>query len=127
MKYRKNEDSSHGGNLSKPASFDKEKHEGKKPLTRVTSFKNSMDEFNPFKVIFLLNTLVNCNVIASWYCNFLEQLHFCSLIEISHSENRLFNLVISLCTDFYSIIIFELVESGHIIDWSCYADARPLI
>ena len=67
LKYRKNEDSSHGGNLSKPASFDKEKHEGKKPLTRVTSFKNSMDEFNPFKVIFLPNTLVlvECPCVAT--------------------------------------------------------------
>jgi hypothetical protein len=52
LKYRKNEGSSHGGHLSKPASFDKEKQEGNKPLARVTSFKNSMDEFNPFKVIF---------------------------------------------------------------------------
>ena len=54
LKYRKqkNEDSSHGGQLSKPGSFDKENQEGKKPLNRVTSFKNSMDEFNPFKVIF---------------------------------------------------------------------------
>jgi hypothetical protein len=52
LKYRKKEGSSHGGHLSKPASFDKEKQEGKKPLTRVTSFKNSIDEFNPFKVIF---------------------------------------------------------------------------
>lgn len=54
LKYRKleNEDSSHGGHLSKPSSFDKENQEGKKPLARVTSFKNSMDEFNPFKVIF---------------------------------------------------------------------------
>ncbi|KQJ83214.1 uncharacterized membrane protein At3g27390 [Brachypodium distachyon] len=51
FKYRKNEGSSHGGHLSKPASFDKEKQEGKKPISRVTSFKNSMDEFNPFKML----------------------------------------------------------------------------
>uniref|UniRef100_A0A453C8T1 Steroid nuclear receptor ligand-binding n=1 Tax=Aegilops tauschii subsp. strangulata TaxID=200361 RepID=A0A453C8T1_AEGTS len=53
LKYRKqkNEDSSHGGQLSKPGSFDKENQEGKKPLNRVTSFKNSMDEFNPFKML----------------------------------------------------------------------------
>ncbi|EMS68781.1 hypothetical protein TRIUR3_24699 [Triticum urartu] len=53
LKYRKqkNEGSSHGGQLSKPGSFDKENQEGKKPLNRVTSFKNSMDEFNPFKML----------------------------------------------------------------------------
>lgn len=51
LKYRKNEGSSHGGHLSKPASFNKEKQEGKKPLARVTSFKNSMDEYNPFKML----------------------------------------------------------------------------
>jgi hypothetical protein len=52
FKYRKAEDeSSHGAPLSRPASFNKEKQEGKKPPSRVTSFKNSIDEFNPFKVI----------------------------------------------------------------------------
>ncbi|KAK3142257.1 hypothetical protein QOZ80_4BG0344270 [Eleusine coracana subsp. coracana] len=52
FKYRKAKDeSSHGGPLSRPASFNKEKQEGKKPPSRVTSFKNSIDEFNPFKLL----------------------------------------------------------------------------
>jgi hypothetical protein len=52
FKYRKTkDDSSHGAPLSRPTSFNKEKQEGKKPPSRVTSFKNSTDEFNPFKVI----------------------------------------------------------------------------
>ncbi|XP_062184509.1 uncharacterized membrane protein At3g27390-like isoform X2 [Phragmites australis] len=52
FKYRgSKDDSSHGGNLSRPASFNKEKQEGKKPPSRVTSFKNSIDEFNPFNLL----------------------------------------------------------------------------
>ncbi|GJN02542.1 hypothetical protein PR202_ga19904 [Eleusine coracana subsp. coracana] len=52
FKYRKAKDEfSHGGPLSRPASFNKEKQEGKKPPSRVTSFKNSIDEFNPFKLL----------------------------------------------------------------------------
>jgi len=54
FKYRKSKDeSSHGHNapISRPSSFNKEKQEGKRPPSRVTSFKNSIDEFNPFKVI----------------------------------------------------------------------------
>ncbi|EES11014.1 hypothetical protein BDA96_06G138500 [Sorghum bicolor] len=54
FKYRKGKgESSHGHSapLSRPASFDREKQEGKKPPSRVTSFKNSIDEFNPFKLL----------------------------------------------------------------------------
>jgi len=54
FKYRKGKgESSHGNSapLSRPASFNREKQEGKRPPSRVTSFKNSIDEFNPFKVI----------------------------------------------------------------------------
>lgn len=51
FKYRKEEASSHGGSLSRPISF-KDNHDGKKAPQRVTSFKSSFDEFNPFKVIF---------------------------------------------------------------------------
>ncbi|XP_006652429.1 uncharacterized membrane protein At3g27390-like isoform X2 [Oryza brachyantha] len=51
LKYRKKEDSSHGSSLSRPASFNKEKQEVKKPPARVTSFKNSIDDFNPFKLL----------------------------------------------------------------------------
>jgi hypothetical protein len=57
FKYRKGKDeSSHGHSvpLSRPASFNREKQEGKRPPSRVTSFKNSIDDFNPFKVILLL-------------------------------------------------------------------------
>ncbi|PWZ20393.1 hypothetical protein Zm00014a_039990 [Zea mays] len=50
FKYRTNEASSHGGSLSRPASF-KDKHDGKKAPQRVTSFKSSFDEFNPFKLL----------------------------------------------------------------------------
>ncbi|KAJ1271585.1 hypothetical protein BS78_06G138600 [Paspalum vaginatum] len=54
--YRKGKDeSSHGHGapapLSRPASFNREKQEGKRPPSRVTSFKNSIDEFNPFKLL----------------------------------------------------------------------------
>ena len=55
FKYRKDEASSHGGSLSRPASS-KDKHDGKKAPQRVTSFKSSFDEFNPFKVIFFWKT-----------------------------------------------------------------------
>lgn len=55
FKYRKDEASSHGGSLSRPASFNK-KHDGKKVPQRVTSFKSSFEEFNPFKVIFFWKT-----------------------------------------------------------------------
>ncbi|XP_062225955.1 uncharacterized membrane protein At3g27390-like isoform X2 [Phragmites australis] len=52
FKYRRNKDeSSHGAVLSRPVSFNKEKQEGKKAPSRVTSFKNSIDEFNPFKLL----------------------------------------------------------------------------
>ncbi|KAG8065017.1 hypothetical protein GUJ93_ZPchr0004g39625 [Zizania palustris] len=72
FKYRENEASSHGGNLSRPTSFNKEKQDGKKPPARVTSFKNSIDEFNPFKLLDHLfveckhqgETLVNEGVIT---------------------------------------------------------------
>ncbi|CAD6243779.1 unnamed protein product [Miscanthus lutarioriparius] len=50
FKYRKDEASSHGGSLSRPASS-KDKHDGKKAPQRVTSFKSSFDEFNPFKLL----------------------------------------------------------------------------
>lgn len=50
FKYRKDEASSHGGSLSRHTSF-KGKHDGKKAPQRVTSFKSSFDEYNPFKVI----------------------------------------------------------------------------
>ncbi|CAN6232328.1 unnamed protein product [Urochloa humidicola] len=53
FKYRKDEDSSHGGSLSRPTSF-KDRHDVKKAPQRVTSFKNSFDEFNPFKLLDLL-------------------------------------------------------------------------
>uniref|UniRef100_A0A0D9ZMA6 Uncharacterized protein n=1 Tax=Oryza glumipatula TaxID=40148 RepID=A0A0D9ZMA6_9ORYZ len=69
---RKREDSSHGGSLSRPTSFNKEKQEGKKPPARVTSFKNSIEDFNPFKLLEHLfveckhqgETLVNEGVIT---------------------------------------------------------------
>lgn len=56
FRYRKVKDeSSHGHGapapLSRPASFNREKQEGKRPPSRVTSFKNSIDEFNPFKLL----------------------------------------------------------------------------
>ncbi|CAN6249118.1 unnamed protein product [Urochloa humidicola] len=54
FKYRKSNDgSSHGHSvpISRPSSFNKEKQEGKRPPSRVTSFKNSIDEFNPFKLL----------------------------------------------------------------------------
>lgn len=54
FKYRKGKDeSSHGHSvpLSRPASFNREKQEGKRPPSRVTSFKNSIDDFNPFKLL----------------------------------------------------------------------------
>ncbi|KAK8449034.1 hypothetical protein SEVIR_7G150900v4 [Setaria viridis] len=54
FKYRKSKDeSSHGHSvpISRPSSFNKEKQEGKRPPSRVTSFKNSIDEFNPFKLL----------------------------------------------------------------------------
>ncbi|KAF8703502.1 hypothetical protein HU200_032310 [Digitaria exilis] len=53
-KYRKSkDDSSHGqsATISRPSSFNKDKQEGKRPPSRVTSFKNSIDEFNPFKLL----------------------------------------------------------------------------
>ncbi|KAL6634054.1 hypothetical protein ACP70R_026725 [Stipagrostis hirtigluma subsp. patula] len=50
FKYRKDEASSHGDSLSRPSSF-KEKPDGKKAPQRVTSFKSSFDEFNPFKLL----------------------------------------------------------------------------
>lgn len=50
FKYRKNEASTEGGSLSRPASF-KDKQDGKKAPSRVTSFKGSFDEFNPFKLL----------------------------------------------------------------------------
>lgn len=51
FKYRKNEGSSCGDRQSRPASFNKEDQEAKKPPSRATSFKNSIDEFNPFKLL----------------------------------------------------------------------------
>ncbi|KAL6650922.1 hypothetical protein ACP70R_009847 [Stipagrostis hirtigluma subsp. patula] len=52
FKYRRSKDeSSHGAPLSRPSSFNKDNQEGKKPPSRVTSFKNSIDEFNPFKLL----------------------------------------------------------------------------
>ncbi|CAN6273344.1 unnamed protein product [Urochloa humidicola] len=53
FKYRKDEASSHGGSLSRPTSF-KDRHDVKKAPQRVTSFKSSFDEFNPFKLLDLL-------------------------------------------------------------------------
>lgn len=50
FKYRKNEASLQSGSLSRPASF-KDKNDGKKAPSRVTSFKSSFDEFNPFKLL----------------------------------------------------------------------------
>ncbi|KAL5208895.1 hypothetical protein ABZP36_033330 [Zizania latifolia] len=50
FKYRKNEASTESGSLSRPASF-KDKHDGKKAPSRVTSFKSSFEEFNPFKLL----------------------------------------------------------------------------
>nr|CAB3447135.1 unnamed protein product [Digitaria exilis] len=50
FKYRKDEASSHGGSLSRHTSF-KGKHDGKKAPQRVTSFKSSFDEYNPFKAL----------------------------------------------------------------------------
>jgi hypothetical protein len=47
--YRKNQASAESGPLSRPASF-KDKQDGKKAPIRVTSFKSSFEEFNPFKV-----------------------------------------------------------------------------
>jgi len=58
FKYRKDEASSHGGSLSRPTSF-KDNHDVKKAPQRVTSFKSSFDEFNPFKLLDLL--FVECN------------------------------------------------------------------
>ncbi|KAG2566987.1 hypothetical protein PVAP13_7NG228000 [Panicum virgatum] len=40
-----------GSCFPRPSSFNKEKQEGKRPPSRVTSFKNSIDEFNPFKLL----------------------------------------------------------------------------
>ncbi|RLM66157.1 putative membrane protein [Panicum miliaceum] len=54
FKYRKRKDESSNGHnvpISRPSSFNKEKQEGKRPPSRVTSFKNSIDEFNPFKLL----------------------------------------------------------------------------
>ncbi|VAI46650.1 unnamed protein product [Triticum turgidum subsp. durum] len=50
--YQKNEASveSTRGPLSRPASF-RDKQDGKKAPARVTSFKSSFDEFNPFKLL----------------------------------------------------------------------------
>ncbi|RLM80671.1 putative membrane protein [Panicum miliaceum] len=53
FKYRKDEASSHSGSLSRPTSF-KDNHDVKKVPQRVTSFKSSFDEFNPFKLLDLL-------------------------------------------------------------------------
>ncbi|KAL6838902.1 hypothetical protein ACP4OV_031338 [Aristida adscensionis] len=73
FKYQRSKDeSSHGAPLSRPSSFNKEKQEGKKPPSRVTSFKNSIDEFNPFKLLDHLfaecrhqgEALVNAGVIT---------------------------------------------------------------
>ncbi|KAF8715123.1 hypothetical protein HU200_027677 [Digitaria exilis] len=53
-KYRKSKDDSSRGQsatISRPSSFNKDKQEGKRPPSRVTSFKNSIDEFNPFKLL----------------------------------------------------------------------------
>ncbi|XP_062219534.1 uncharacterized membrane protein At3g27390-like isoform X2 [Phragmites australis] len=50
FKYRKDEASSRNGSLSRPTSF-KDKHDVKKAPQRVTSFKSSFDEFNPFKLL----------------------------------------------------------------------------
>ncbi|KAL5200953.1 hypothetical protein ABZP36_035307 [Zizania latifolia] len=50
FKYRKNEASTESGPLSRPTSF-KGKHDGKKAPSRVTSFKSSFEEFNPFKLL----------------------------------------------------------------------------
>jgi hypothetical protein len=47
--YRKNQASAESGHLSRPASF-KDKQDGRKAPIRVTSFKSSFEEFNPFKV-----------------------------------------------------------------------------
>ena len=55
FKYRKDEASSHGGSLSRPTSF-KDNQDVKKASQRVTSFKSSFDELNPFKVIFFWKT-----------------------------------------------------------------------
>ncbi|CAN6239903.1 unnamed protein product [Urochloa humidicola] len=51
FKYRKSKDGSSHGHISRPSSFNKDKQEGKRPPSRVTSFKNSIDEFNPFKLL----------------------------------------------------------------------------
>jgi hypothetical protein len=48
--YQKNQASTESGPLSRPASF-KDKQDGKKAPIRVTSFKSSFEEFNPFKVL----------------------------------------------------------------------------
>ncbi|CAM0945398.1 unnamed protein product [Alopecurus aequalis] len=48
--YRKNQASTESGPLSRPASF-KDKQDGKKAPIRVTSFKSSFEEFNPFKLL----------------------------------------------------------------------------
>ncbi|KAM3242012.1 hypothetical protein ACQJBY_054617 [Aegilops geniculata] len=50
--YRKNQASveSVRGPLSRPASF-RDKQDGKKAPARITSFKSSFDEFNPFKLL----------------------------------------------------------------------------
>ncbi|VAI58118.1 unnamed protein product [Triticum turgidum subsp. durum] len=50
--YRKNQASMESGRgpLSRPASF-RDKQDGKKAPARITSFKSSFDEFNPFKLL----------------------------------------------------------------------------
>jgi hypothetical protein len=48
--YRKNQASAESGLLSRPASF-RDKKDGKKDPIRVTSFRGSLEEFNPFKVL----------------------------------------------------------------------------
>ena len=50
--YRKNQASVESGRgpLSRPASF-RDKQDGKKAPARITSFKSSFDEFNPFKLL----------------------------------------------------------------------------
>ncbi|XP_051193981.1 uncharacterized membrane protein At3g27390 isoform X1 [Lolium perenne] len=48
--YRKNQASAESGHLSRPASF-KDKQDGRKAPIRVTSFKSSFEEFNPFKAL----------------------------------------------------------------------------
>lgn len=70
--YRKNEVSTQSGPLSRPASF-KDRQDEKKAPARMTSFKSSFDEFNPFKMLDHLfaeckhhgETLVSEGVITS--------------------------------------------------------------